>query len=154
MENIENSYVDVQQPEGGDNQFQNAQPQYGPSPISKKEFRKLSQMKNYNVCIRCAAILMYFSFAVTLISAVLVNPLTIIDAILVLAMGLWLHISASKVPAVIIIVYGIYNLLVMIIMMHTFGGWLILLAGAIGAGGAFPLNKAYKNYLASGQLPN
>ena len=91
--------------------------------LTKKEFYKLPGMKSCRGNIRGCAIILYFCSGMTILASVLMQVLTsssvmdgfqisasIIDGVLLLALGLWLQFGKSRICAIITLCYGIFNM--------------------------------------------
>ena len=115
--------------------------------MTKDELLQKPENKSLNNFILAGAIMCYVSSAITLIFALTNSGFPkniILDAALVLALGLFIHIKKSLPASIVLLVYGILNVAVLILVYHRFGGWLILLAGALATYGTFKLNDVYK----------
>ena len=100
-----------------------------PEGITKREYYKNYADDSFKRQLKGSAILCYIVAGVTALMAVLINPLSLLDAIIVLGLGLGMHLGRSKVCAYIILIYSILSTLITLISTGTFGGWLLILAG-------------------------
>ncbi len=116
--------------------------------LTKKEFLKTADMKSCRTNILVAAILLYFSAAVTLLLTQ-----SWLDVALLLGLGLWLHIGKSRVCAIITTVYGLINMVIVSIASGSLGGWLILAAGIDAIFYTFKFNSAWKKYQEQSAAP-
>lgn len=78
---------------------------------------------------------------------------TIIDVMLILALGLIIHLAQSRVASIILTVYGVINVLYMIITTGEFSGWLFLVVGICSIIYTFKFQKAWKEYQRTGVIP-
>ena len=69
-------------------------------------------------------------------------------------MGLIIQLRKSFVASIALLAYSIFNVIVILVTTQTFGGWLILAAGIYAIASTYKLNKAFKNYLATGVIPS
>ena len=120
-----------------------------PKVQTLKEFASLKENKTAKSYITAGAILSYVTAAVSAVAAVAGGNLFIlVDVALVLGLGLGVHLGRSRVCAVLLGVYGLYNTIFTLITQHTFGGWLLLLAAVFAIMGTFKLQKDWKAYQA------
>ena len=138
---------------GQPNQAPYGQP-YGSTPtMTKKEFWKHPSLKSCRGNINGVAILLYFSAAVTLLTAVLSgNYFILIDALFVLGMGLGIQLGKSRVCAILIFAYSIYNLIYGLITTGKPTGWLVIIAGILAIIYTFKFQKAWKEYQQTGVI--
>lgn len=125
-------------------------------PLSKKEFYELSGMKACRSNIKSCAIILYFCAAITTLAAVfwdMVPLLSIVDAVLLVLLGVWLQFGKSRVAAILITVYGIYNMVVSSLGTGSLRGWWIPLAGIWAITYTFKFYKLWNKYQKSGELP-
>ena len=118
--------------------------------ISKTQFCRNYAPDKIRKNIRGSAILRYFSAAITGVVAVLMNPFMLIDAVIVLALGLAIHLKQSRVCAVLLLAYGVINCLIMLVGTGRLSGWLIILAGVFAVIYTFQLEKEYRAFQESG----
>lgn len=143
------------QPYGQPGQFQNGYPGGIPNgaPMTKQQFIKLPGMSQVRGSLVGAACIAYFCAAATLIFAVVINPLSILDAAIILGLALGMHLGRSRACAFVLLGYSIFNFFYSIIENHTGGGWLIILAAIIGCIATCRLHASYKNYIQTGFAP-
>lgn len=111
--------------------------------ISKAEFCRSYAPDKMRKNIRASAILCYVSAAITAVFAILFNPFMFLDVIIVLVLGLLIHLKQSRVCAVLLLAYSLFNCAVMLLSTGQFSGWLIILAGVFAVIYTFQLDKAY-----------
>ena len=114
--------------------------------ISKSEFCRSFAPDKMRKNIRASAILCYISAAVTAVFAILFNPFMLLDVIIVLVLGLLIHLKQSRVCAVLLLAYSLFNCVVMLLSTGRFSGWLIILAGVFAVMYTFQLEKAYQAF--------
>ena len=114
--------------------------------ISKSEFCRNYAPDKMRKNIRASAILCYVSAAVTAVFAILFNPFMFLDVIIVLVLGLLIHLKQSRVCAVLLLAYSLFNCVVMLLSTGRFSGWLIILAGVFAVIYTFQLEKAYQEF--------
>mgnify|MGYP006977109087 CR=1 FL=1 len=135
--------------------------------LTKKEFYKLPGMKSCRGNIRGCAIILYFCSGMTILASVLMQVLTsssvidgfqisasIIDGVLLLALGLWLQFGKSRICAIITLCYGIFNMVMVAIANGQVQGWLIPLAGGWAIAYTFKFHSLWRKYEKSGELPD
>ena len=114
--------------------------------ITKSEFCRNYAPDKLRKNIRASAILCYFSAVVTAVAGILLNPMMLVDAAIVLVLGLAIHLKQSRVCSVLLLVYGLISCLVMLIETGRFGSWLIILAGVYAVIYTFKLEKEYRTF--------
>lgn len=118
--------------------------------ISKSEFCRNYAPDKMRKNIKVSAILCYVSAVVTAVLAVLFNPLMFLDVIIVLVLGLLIHLKQSRVCAVLLLAYGIFSCVVVLLSTGQITGWLIILAGVFAVIYTFRLEKAYQQFRMEG----
>ncbi len=125
-------------------------PADAPAGLDRSAFRK-----KYSVGARsctAAAIMGYFSAGVTLILMFFnfmgVGAYLLIDIALILIPCLLVHILNSRIAAIVLLVYGLYNILFFLFTQGTFSGYLIVIAGVLAVTGAFTSAKEWREYQA------
>jgi hypothetical protein len=113
-----------------------------------KEFAAFPANKTARGLILAAAICCYISAGVTVILGASSYPPMLLDAAILLGLGLWVHVSKTLASAVVLLVYAGINTLIMLAMTQSAGGWLILAGGILAVVGANMLNKDWKAYQA------
>lgn len=127
--------------------------------MSKKDFLKLEQNKSIRTGIIVSAILCYVSAGITTLAGLLgssigginFNAFVLVDAAVILALGLFIHLKQSFPASIILLVYSIVNTIYMSIQAGTFGGWLILIAGIGATYYTYKLNKDFKAFSSTNQ---
>ena len=114
--------------------------------ISKADFCRNYAPDKMRRNIMASAILCYVSAAITAVVAILFNPFMFLDVIIVLVLGLLIHLKQSRVCAVLLLAYSLFNCIVTLVSTGQIGGWLIILAGAFAVFYTFQLEKAYQEF--------
>ena len=130
--------------------------------MSKKEFLQLEQNKSLKtgilssaiVCYVCAALTAIIGLGGTQIANLQGSPSMLIDAGLLVLFGLLIQLKQSFPGAVVLLVYGIINIVVMVLLTGTVGGWLIILIGICAVYYTYKFNKAYKAFNAESNMYN
>ena len=124
--------------------------------LTKKEFYKLPGMKACRNNIRACGIILYFSAAMTVAAALFLDMLmaSVIDAALLLALGLWLQFGKSRICAIIVLCYGVFNMAMVALQNGTIQGWLIPLAGAWAIAYTFKFHRLWSKYQKEGVVPD
>ena len=97
-------------------------------PVSKKEFFRKHAGESFYRNLRINAIIGYVVCGITLMTAVL-NPFLVIDALLLLGLVLGMHLGTSKVCAILITVYGVFNVVSGLLSAGIPSGWAVLIVG-------------------------
>ena len=114
--------------------------------ISKSEFCRSYAPDKMRKNIRASAILCYITAAITAVFAILFNPFMFLDVIIVLVLGLLIHLKQSRVCAVLLLAYSLFNCVVMMMSTGQFSGWLVILAGVFAVIYTFQAEKAYQEF--------
>ena len=122
-----------------------------PRAATLKEFLKLPENKKLKRQINASAIICYICALITLgLMAAAEAPSMILDVVVVLVLGLLIHITKSKVCAVILLVFAVINTVYILATAQQFGGWLLLIAGGYAVSATFRLDKLWKAYQQQG----
>ena len=113
--------------------------------VSRKEFIEKYTQNSLRKDITGVAILCYVCAGINLISAFLLNPIGIIDSLLLAGLALGMHLAKSKVCAILILVLGIVEFVLSLIA----GGfpYLWLIAGITAVVTFSKIDKQYKQFL-------
>lgn len=123
-------------------------------PLSKKEFLHHPNMNKCRKNIKESAIALYVCSAITVILGfILGNYGVLIDVIIMLSLALGIHLAQSRVCAICILIYGIFNMIITAMENGRLGGYWILLAAIYSTKATFHFHKAWKNYRQSGVIP-
>lgn len=123
--------------------------------MTRREFLKTPEMKKVrgNI-IACAAL----GYAVA-VGSVIVNIIqsrnynVIFDAVFLIAMSLLIHLLQSRVAAILIAVYAVFNVVVMFIMTGKPGGIIVLVIAVYAIIYTFIFQKAWKEHKNSAAVP-
>lgn len=118
----------------------------GGREITRAEYWKDHASDKVRKTIWGSAILCYISAAVTAVFAVLASPLMFLDAAVVLALGLGIHLKRSRVCAVLLLVYALFSCVTVLMQTGRLGSWLIILAGVFAVIYTFQLEKEYRAF--------
>lgn len=116
--------------------------------ITKAEFCRNYAEDKIRKNIRGTAILCYICAALTAVVGIMFNPFMLIDAAVVLVLGLAVHLKQNRVCAILLLVYGIVNCVIMLLNTGRLSGWLIILAGVFAVIYTFRLEKKYQAFRA------
>jgi len=97
--------------------------------VSRKEFVENYANPSFKKDLKSLAILCYFCSGITAALAMAMNPLALIDALLLLGFTLGMHLAKSKACAILILLLSIYEVLYAIILTGTASGIWWLIAG-------------------------
>lgn len=120
----------------------------GERDITKAEFCRNYAADKTRKNIRGAAILCYVCAVITAVIGIMFNPLMLIDAAIVLVLGLVIHLKQSRVCSIILLVYSVVSCVIMFLDTGRLGGWLIVLAGVFAVIYTFRLEKEYQAFRA------
>lgn len=121
--------------------------------ISFKEFYNYYCTPKIRKNINAAAIILYCCSALTFVLSFVASIMGVgimasaLDAILVLGLGLGIHIRKSRVCAVIVLIYAIFNCLYSFATTGRPSGYLIIIAGGMAVQYTFMAYKEYKEYI-------
>ncbi len=123
---------------------------YAPKVATKKEFLDLPENISIKNMLKTSGIFCYICAGLTLIAGIVISGswLSIIDFLILLVLGLFIHLKQSKVCAILLAVYSVVNVIISKIAFGKFQGWLIVLAGIFAVTSTFRLDKAWKEYQA------
>lgn len=111
------------------NAARNAYASATPLPESKKEYRKTCTNEKYRKTLKTNAIIMYVLVGLNLVLSIAANISGLLDVAITLALTLGMHIAKSKGCAVGILIYSIVNMVILLILNGSVGGWLWLVMG-------------------------
>lgn len=124
-----------------------AQPVAAPKAATKKEFMKLPENKKLRSELNAAAIITFVCAGITLLSGFVTGNWSIlIDVAIMVGLGLGIMLSYSRVCAVLLLVYGLLNVVVGLVQNGVPSGYLIVIAGVLAVIYAFKAEKLWKQY--------
>jgi len=142
----------------------NAQPYAAPMqntemPKNVKDYANRFADKRVRSEITASSIILYVCAGITLIMNLIQlagggNMLGFLDVLMLAGLGVWLQLTYSKIPAIIALVYGILNIILIIVITNSVGGWLPLIAGIFATIYTIKVDKEYKNYIAGQSFNN
>lgn len=109
--------------------------------VGRKEFIEKYAQPSLRKNIKSIAILCYVCAGLTFVMSIAVNPIGIIDALVLLGFALGMHIAKSKVCAILILVLSIIEVLLSLIVGAFPFWWLIA-----GISAVITFNKIEKQY--------
>ena len=114
---------------------------------TKKEFMKLPENKKARSELNAAAIVTFVCAGFNVIlGAVTGNWGVLVDVAIMVGLGLGIMLSASRVCAVLLLAYGLLNVVVGLVQNGTPSGYLILIAGVLAVIYTFKVDKLWKQY--------
>lgn len=129
---------------------------FATNPMTKKEFYKLGAMKSCRVNINSCAALLYFSAAVTaVVSLIGMEGIasSLLDAIVLLVLGLLIQLTRSRVAAIVAAAYGLLGMVISIASTGQRSGYLIVLAGIWAVYYTFQFHSRWNKYKKDGTIP-
>lgn len=143
------------------NMYQNNMyhPQNQPG-LSQKDFLNLPQLYNIKIMIYVSAMMLYFFSVenlVLILNGTIVGEMLfvgIFDCAVLLVFGILIQTTYSRVVGVIVLCYGILQLLISIVKFGTMGGLLVVVAGIFAVYVTFKFDKIWKDYVNYGNIPN
>lgn len=129
--------------------------QGGQPLMTKEEFSKHPNIAPVRSQIRSAGIVCYIVAGITLVMSVLAGGIwgiigVIFDVMLLVGLGLGIQLGRSRVCAIILTVYGVFNTIVVTLQNEALGGWWVLLAGIYAIIYTFKYQGAWAEYLKTG----
>ena len=117
-------------------------------PLSKKMFFSMYASAKVRRGIRSSAILCYVCAVLSVLYelSAMGTLYSLLDASIMVLMGVLIHTIQSRVAAVILLIYSVVNLIVAWVGTGSPGGWLIIVAGIAAVHATFSLNREYKDY--------
>lgn len=144
--NQSNQYSNPYNEQPGNNPYSEVN-EYGKElKKQRKEFFRSYICDTPRRLVIAAAVLYFVSAAITFITALLLNPLTILDAILLVTLGVLVLVLKSRVVASLGLAYSLINTIFQFIMLRVFGGWLIIIASILAVIGTFMLHSNWAKY--------
>ena len=117
-------------------------------PVSRKEFINKYAQPSLRKNITSIAILCYVCAGLTFVVSCLLNPLGIIDALVLAGFALGMHLGKSKVCAILILILSIIEVLLSLVSGSFPFWWLI--AGVSAVMTFSKIEKQYKSFIANG----
>ncbi|MBO6014456.1 MAG: hypothetical protein J6P48_03205 [Oscillospiraceae bacterium] len=118
-----------------------------PRVATKAEFIALPENQPLKKQLSTSGILCYIFAAVNLIVTLVTgNTLGILDVVILLVLGLFIHLKHSRTCAIILLIYAVFSVVMNLIATGKLGGYLIVIAGIYAVVSAFKLDKAWKEY--------
>ena len=128
---------------------QPAQPrQILPPDITKKEYLKNYAGAEFLRQLKGAAIMGYVCAGINGALGLL-NPLALVDALILLSLTLGMHLGKSKGCAICMLIYSICSVVVSLITTGTFSGWLLLVLGIMAVQVFDKAEKRFKRLTAN-----
>ncbi len=124
--------------------------------LSKKEFYQLPGMKACRSNIKTCSIVLYVCAAITILVSVILQGfylLSFLDGVFLILMGLWLQLGRSRVCALLVTAYGIFNTGIGLVESGRLMGWWIPLAGIWAITYTFRFHKLWSRYRKEGVIP-
>ena len=116
------------------------------APLTKQEFLKLPENKALKKQLNMSAVICYIFAGLTVLAAIIGGSyLSLIDAAILLGMGLGVHLKQSRVCAIILLAYAVFDVIVLSISSGRITGVPVFLAGAYAVISTFRLDKAWKD---------
>lgn len=113
-------------------------------PVSRKEFINKYAQPSLRKNITSIAILCYLCAGLTFIASCLLNPLGIIDALILASLALGMHLAKNRVFAILILIFSIIEVL-MSLASGSFPFWW-LIAGISAVVTFSKIEKQYKQF--------
>ncbi len=90
---------------------------YGTTRMTKEEFSQCANIKPITKNITAAAIIAYVVGVISLITNVILgsNIFGLLDVIIVIGLGVGIHMAKSRVCAVVLLVYSVFNMIYMLL---------------------------------------
>ncbi|MCM1188704.1 MAG: zinc ribbon domain-containing protein [bacterium] len=126
--------------------------------LTKKEFWELPAVKPCRVNINTAAGIIYACCVLNVAlkvtgSSYLGQYVSVIEALLVAGVAVWMQLAKSRTAAILLLVYGILSMIISSVLAGKIVGWFIPLAGAYAVVYTFRFQKDWKRYQEEGVRP-
>lgn len=103
--------------------------------------------------IGSCGICLYVCAGFTLVAGLILQTYaSIIDVVVLIALGLGIQLAYSRVCAILTAVYAALNVIVSIILNGRIGGYLLVIAAIYAIQGIFSARKIYKKYQETGVI--
>lgn len=130
--------------------------------LTRKEFAKLPQLHKIKHSIMSSVFLLYFVAGINFLIGIEVIPYALgeaspwifADVAYIFFTGLFLQLTYRRIFAILTLGYGLLNMIVFLINLGQMGGILVIIAGTLSLLSTFALDKAWKEYLKTGRLPD
>ena len=130
--------------------------------LTRKEFAKLPQLHKIKHSIMSSVFLLYFVAGINFLVGIEVIPYALgeaspwifADVAYIFFTGLFLQLTYRRIFAILTLGYGLLNMIVFLINLGQMGGILVIIAGTLSLLSTFALDKAWKEYLKTGKLPD
>lgn len=116
--------------------------------LGLKEYIKKYDKSGVKGGMLAGTVLVFISAIVTIIMSAAIGTFPI-DGIILAALGIWVILTYSRVPSIIVFCYSIFNLIIGLAVLHVFSGWLIIIAGIVLLVSSVKGRKNYEAYLNS-----
>lgn len=124
---------------------QNAAPVHAAEPMTKAQYRKVCTEPKYRKSLKTNAIVMYVLAGLNLLLSIATNPFGLLEVAITLGLTLGMHLGKSKGCAIGLLVYGIVNIVILLVLNGSISGWLWLVL-AISSLRAFSIaDKEYES---------
>ncbi|MBO4457244.1 MAG: hypothetical protein J5802_05970 [Butyrivibrio sp.] len=125
---------------------------YGYATLKKKEFINLPVFAKLKKGITGTVIGMYVICGIN-VALMCIGMGSIVDLLIMLGLSVAIHLLYSFGASIAYLVYGIINLIYMLIALHTPGGWYIIICGICAVIYTSKISKYYKEYQRTGYIP-
>lgn len=102
-----------------------------PEGITKKEYFEKYAGESFYRDIKIAAIVAYICAGINAVIAIALNPLALLDSVILVALALGLHLKKSKACAIAITVYAAFVMVLGLVTSGSVSGWMWLVVGVI-----------------------
>ena len=104
--------------------------------------------------ILASAICLYVCAGLGVFLAFIVGPLGLVDAALYLVCGLLIHLRKSLAWSIVALAYGVFSMLLNLVLNGAFTSWLVVLAGVLAVVNLSRLRSYWKYYQQTGMVPD
>lgn len=117
-----------------------------PEIMSKRAYMKEPINIQIKKNINAAGIFCYFSAVATLIISGILGEINFIDPIILVLLGGFVQFGYSFIASIILLIYGIINMVVTTMNTGRFSGYLVFIAGIYAVSNTFKFSREYKRY--------
>lgn len=115
--------------------------------MSKKDFIKNKAPASFKTTLKVSAIVLYVCLGLSAVVGLIQNPLALVDVGIMLGLTLGMHLGKNKACAIALLAVTIFEVVVTLIVTHTFGGWLPVVFAIMAVSAFSKVDKQYKSYI-------
>lgn len=123
--------------------------------LKRMDFYKHPNVSAVRKQLRGCGIAMYIVAVINCILFAILGDIivAVISLLLYIGLGLGIHLGQSRVCAIVLTAYGVFNTIVTSMQTGSLSGWIFPLIGVYGIIYTFKFHKAWKQYKDTGIIP-